>query len=322
MRMESDEFDFLAPAYVRGFLRPTPGSSASTSSRSSTSSIAVYGRRRIDTSQLVRSDSKRRVKAPRRTQADRAAGPSRRSWPELRCSVLALIGLMSGRREATGPSRGRRPRQERRGVRPDPASSPTASPTPTPTPTPTPSPTPSEPGVIAVRRGDRAAGRGRGARRCWVDITADGGRRLRRHGRAGGATEVFTADRQHGDRARLSPRCRADRQRSERRHARRARTRSSCKFPRANGEPFYGSRPDVEGRDRHARLSEERHRLRGSRRAARRRRATRSRGRRRTPRSCVVNTCGFIDPARRETIEEVLDLAELKTDGRLEGLWC
>lgn len=34
----------------------------------------------------------------------------------------------------------------------------------------------------------------------------------------------------------------------------------------------------------------------------------------------LVNTCGFIDPARRETVEEVLDLAELKTDGNLKGL--
>ncbi|MDQ3953047.1 MAG: 30S ribosomal protein S12 methylthiotransferase RimO [Actinomycetota bacterium] len=34
----------------------------------------------------------------------------------------------------------------------------------------------------------------------------------------------------------------------------------------------------------------------------------------------VVNTCGFIDPARRETVEEVLDLAELKEDGELKGL--
>ena len=34
----------------------------------------------------------------------------------------------------------------------------------------------------------------------------------------------------------------------------------------------------------------------------------------------VVNTCGFIDPARRETVEEVLDLAELKQDGALKGL--
>ncbi|MBA2312899.1 MAG: 30S ribosomal protein S12 methylthiotransferase RimO [Actinobacteria bacterium] len=33
----------------------------------------------------------------------------------------------------------------------------------------------------------------------------------------------------------------------------------------------------------------------------------------------VVNTCGFIDPARRETLEEVLDLAELKETG-LKGL--
>lgn len=34
----------------------------------------------------------------------------------------------------------------------------------------------------------------------------------------------------------------------------------------------------------------------------------------------VVNTCGFIDPARRETVQEVLELAELKEDGDLKGL--
>jgi ribosomal protein S12 methylthiotransferase len=34
----------------------------------------------------------------------------------------------------------------------------------------------------------------------------------------------------------------------------------------------------------------------------------------------VVNTCGFIDPARRETVEEVLDLAELKQTAGLKGL--
>jgi ribosomal protein S12 methylthiotransferase len=34
----------------------------------------------------------------------------------------------------------------------------------------------------------------------------------------------------------------------------------------------------------------------------------------------IVNTCGFIDPARRETVQEVLDLAELKEDGSLKGL--
>ncbi|MGH2788786.1 MAG: 30S ribosomal protein S12 methylthiotransferase RimO [Actinomycetota bacterium] len=33
----------------------------------------------------------------------------------------------------------------------------------------------------------------------------------------------------------------------------------------------------------------------------------------------LVNTCGFIDPARRETVQEVLELAELKDDG-LKGL--
>ena len=34
----------------------------------------------------------------------------------------------------------------------------------------------------------------------------------------------------------------------------------------------------------------------------------------------IVNTCGFIDPARRETVEEALDLAELKETDGLKGL--
>ncbi|HVF52024.1 MAG TPA: 30S ribosomal protein S12 methylthiotransferase RimO [Actinomycetota bacterium] len=34
----------------------------------------------------------------------------------------------------------------------------------------------------------------------------------------------------------------------------------------------------------------------------------------------LVNTCGFIDPARRETVEEVLDIADLKESAGLRGL--
>ena len=34
----------------------------------------------------------------------------------------------------------------------------------------------------------------------------------------------------------------------------------------------------------------------------------------------LVNTCGFIDPARRETVQEVLELAELKATGGLKAL--
>ncbi len=34
----------------------------------------------------------------------------------------------------------------------------------------------------------------------------------------------------------------------------------------------------------------------------------------------LVNTCGFIEPARRETVEEVLDLAELKGEGGVKAL--
>lgn len=34
----------------------------------------------------------------------------------------------------------------------------------------------------------------------------------------------------------------------------------------------------------------------------------------------LVNTCGFIDPARRETIDEILELGDLKASGDLKGL--
>src|SRR5688572_19037227 len=34
----------------------------------------------------------------------------------------------------------------------------------------------------------------------------------------------------------------------------------------------------------------------------------------------LVNTCGFIDPARRETIDEILELGDLKASGELKGL--
>ncbi len=34
----------------------------------------------------------------------------------------------------------------------------------------------------------------------------------------------------------------------------------------------------------------------------------------------VVNTCGFIEPARRETVDEILELGRLKTAGELQGL--
>ena len=34
----------------------------------------------------------------------------------------------------------------------------------------------------------------------------------------------------------------------------------------------------------------------------------------------LVNTCGFIDPARRETVEDILELADLKDGGALRGL--
>mgnify|MGYP000164036683 CR=1 FL=1 len=34
----------------------------------------------------------------------------------------------------------------------------------------------------------------------------------------------------------------------------------------------------------------------------------------------IVNTCGFIESAKRESIEEILELAQLKKEGRIQKL--
>lgn len=158
MRMESDEFDFLAPAYVRGFLKtyarflrvnPDP-------------LLEEFDRRfggRIDTSQIVALErhGKRNSPPPRRL-----AG----SWTvaavvaAMVLVILGVVGLVMGNDEE--PERDRVAGSE---------SSP--SPTTEPEPTPTETPTDDETSVVALDDGielEIVA-----ASDCWTMVAADGG---------------------------------------------------------------------------------------------------------------------------------------------------
>jgi cytoskeleton protein RodZ len=161
MRMESDEFDFLAPAYVRGFLR----SYARWLGADPDPLVAEFDRRygvgRTDTGQIAALE--RRVKnAPRQRNS-----PSRWSVAATIAAVLlvalAVIGVMS-------PTRDGSPGDDRIALSespsPEPSDGPSASPSPTPTQR-------TEPTRIAFTDGIRVqiiASRAP----CWVDITADG----------------------------------------------------------------------------------------------------------------------------------------------------
>lgn len=162
MRMESDEFDFLAPAYVRGFLK----------------SYALY--LRADPDPLLREFERRyaatRVDPTEHLVRDRKKMPKERNprnrWIVAASSaagmlvILALIGLsQGGGNDPVG------------GVEAAPSPTAVASATPTPTPTPDPtesvSPDPEDGGAVAVDDGLQVklvAARAD----CWVEVTSDG----------------------------------------------------------------------------------------------------------------------------------------------------
>ncbi len=162
MRMESDEFDFLAPAYVRGFLK----------------SYALH--LRVDPDPLLREFEHRyavtRVEPTEHLARDRKRMPKERNprnrWIVAASSaaamlvILALVGIsQGGGNDPVG------------GVEDDPSPTAVASVTPTPTPTPDPSesasPDPDDDGAVAENDGLQVklvAARAD----CWVEVTADG----------------------------------------------------------------------------------------------------------------------------------------------------
>jgi cytoskeleton protein RodZ len=165
MRMESDEFDFLAPAYVRGFirtyaryLRVDPGPL-----------LEDFERRfggRVDTAQII---------AQQRRQKTRRKGlrePRRiNSWllaAGFALGILIVLGII-GSTQDEPPGADNRITADRETPTPTPTPEESESPEATPTPEPTETPDDAlafDDGItlkIVARHGD-----------CWIDVTTDG----------------------------------------------------------------------------------------------------------------------------------------------------
>ena len=163
MRMESDEFDFLAPAYVRGFLRTYARFLRVNEEPLIDEFDRKFGRNRADTTAIAALETRARSVPRQRRPLN--------SWTlaallaAFTLVALAVVGIMNTPEEPGAPARdnGNVANEE-----------PTPEPSDTPTPSSSPSTTPTEdePTVafadgielkVVAANGD-----------CWMDVTADG----------------------------------------------------------------------------------------------------------------------------------------------------
>jgi len=164
MRMESDEFDFLAPAYVRGFLKNYARFLRVDPEPLLDEFDARWGGGRFDTGQLVSIDRRNKQTVPRErrrmsnwTIAALAAG--------LLLVLFAAIGLIAGPEQTDDT-----PAVANLEESPSPKKSRTPRPTPTPSPTPTPTGTATEVVFTEGMEVEVVAA----TNDCWIDVTADG----------------------------------------------------------------------------------------------------------------------------------------------------
>jgi cytoskeleton protein RodZ len=167
MRMESDEFDFLAPAYVRGFLRTYARFLHVDPEPLLEEFDNRHGAPRPDTQQIVALE-RRQNSVPREPRA-------RNNWA-IAASVAAVVLILLAILGVT------------RGNEPTPAgstaanSSPTPSPSPSPSPKLKPKPTPSVTPIVVPSPGSGIIAPGEGLvveinavdGECWVQATVDG----------------------------------------------------------------------------------------------------------------------------------------------------
>jgi cytoskeletal protein RodZ len=167
MRMESDEFDFLAPAYVRGFLK-TYARFLRVNVEPLLEEFDRRFRHAVDTSQLVALERHRKRNSPkeRRLTSSWAVAAIIAAATLL---ILGIVGLVSGDPDEKDQGRGATLAETDKTPTPTP-SGPTFSPTPTLEATTTPA---AGEEVIAFTDGIELVVTG-AEQDCWVDITADG----------------------------------------------------------------------------------------------------------------------------------------------------
>ena len=163
MRMESDDFDFLAPAYVRGFLRSYARFLGVDPAPLTDELERRHGSPKADTSSIAAIE--RRVsKAPKQRK------PSQ-NWSiaaVLAASALlflGILGLLQGPPQTNEPTRVSRNDEQGN----DRSSGARAEPTASPSPSPKPTPTETLAQVDGVKLQINTV---HGA--CWIDVTADG----------------------------------------------------------------------------------------------------------------------------------------------------
>jgi cytoskeletal protein RodZ len=159
MRMESDEFDFLAPAYVRGFIKTYARFLRIKADPLLDEFDRKHGVSRFETQQIVALERHGKQHLPKERRLSR-------SWSVAAVIaagalfLLAVVGLVSNPDDETSP-------------RTQIASEDESTPTPTPSPSPTlASPSP-EDSAVAFAEGIELEIIG-STHECWVDVTADG----------------------------------------------------------------------------------------------------------------------------------------------------
>ena len=166
MRMESDEFDFLAPAYVRGFLRTYSRFLRVNEEPLIEEFDRKFGRGRTDTATIAALETRARS-LPRRRQA-------LNSWTlaallaAFTLVTLALVGIFSTPDEGT-------PTNETNiaGNEDESSPAPEESPDEEPEESPSPEATPTEEATLALNEGLEVRVVARRAR-CWIEVTSDG----------------------------------------------------------------------------------------------------------------------------------------------------
>jgi cytoskeletal protein RodZ len=163
MRMESDEFDFLAPAYVRGFLRTYARFLRVNEDPLIDEFDRKFGRNRADTTAIAALET--RAKSVPRQRRPLNSWTVAALLAAFALVALAVVGIINDPEQPAPATDSGNVAEEEPSPEPTESATPSASPTPT--------PTEEEDPTVALAEGielEVVAENGD----CWMDVTADG----------------------------------------------------------------------------------------------------------------------------------------------------